>query len=113
VVRLEPTVVALLLYEPFDSVPFPALLASTRVDLEAGAAASRNFEGAANPLILHRKEQLVAPSDPRVPAWAALTAGLEARGLFRDLHLIGRRKVWDQRLADAGVRVEGHTLCPI
>lgn len=113
VVRLEPHTVGLLLYESFDEVAFPALLASTRIDLATRSATSRSFQGAANPLILHRKEQMVVPSDPRVSPWATLTADLEALGLFRDLHLIGRRQAWERRLAEAGVRVEGHALCPI
>jgi hypothetical protein len=113
VVRFEPDTVGLLLYESFDEVAFPALLASTRVDIASERFISRSYAGAANPLILHRKELLIAPSDNRVCAWAALTDALKVRGLFRDPHLIGRRQAWENRLADAGVSVEDHALCPI
>jgi hypothetical protein len=112
VARLEPGVVGLLLYEAFDVAAFPALLASTRITLETGAIAQRSFANAANPLILHRKELLVAPDDPRVAAWARLTGDLQARGLFRDPHLIGRRDAWERRLADAGIRLEGSAPWP-
>lgn len=111
VARLEPSVVGLLLYADFEADPFPPLVASTRVDLETGKVASRNYSGAENPLILHRKE-LLAPSDhPEAAKWAALTVALQARGLFKDPHLIGRRNAWRERLAAAGVRVEAHVLC--
>lgn len=112
VARLEPTVVGLLLYRDFETDAFPPLIASTRVELKTGRVTSRSFTDTDNPLILHRKELLVRQGHPHVAAWAALTAELETRGLFRDPHLIGRRKAWLSRLAAAGVRVEGHTLCP-
>jgi DNA phosphorothioation-associated putative methyltransferase len=112
VARLEPTVVGLLLYEDFATEAFPALLASTRVDLATGSVSHREFANTANPLILHRKEQLVAPDMPGLEAWIALTSALEALGCFKDPHLIGRRRAWSARLADACVRVEGHQLCP-
>lgn len=112
VVRLEPRVIGLLLYEDFESAAFPALLASTRVDLVNGDVGHRDFASAENPLILHRKEQLVAPETPGVETWRCLTAELEHLGCFKDPHLIGRRQAWAARLAAAGVRVEGHQLCP-
>ncbi|RWI63457.1 hypothetical protein [Mesorhizobium sp.] len=113
VARIEQQAVGLLLYEAFDAAAFPALIASTRIDLASGAVSSRNFKGSANPLILHRKEQLVSAEHPEAALWAELTAKLEALGCFRDPHLIGRRKAWEARLEAAGVRVEGHALCPI
>ncbi|MUT24278.1 hypothetical protein GNX14_24240 [Mesorhizobium japonicum] len=103
----------MLLYEPFEMAAFPALIVSTRIDLASGTVSSRNFKGAANPLILHRKEQMVSDEHPEAVLWAELTAELEALGCFRDPHLIGRRRAWEARLAAAGVRVEGHALCPI
>jgi DNA phosphorothioation-associated putative methyltransferase len=112
VARLEPSVVGLLLYCDFETDPFPALVASTRVELDPPRVTSRSFANAANPLILHRKELLASKQHPDSSAWAALTAALERRELFRDPHLIGRRKAWLGRLAAGGVRVEGHTLCP-
>lgn len=113
VARLEPGVVGLLLYEDFEAAPFPALLASTRVVFATRAVNRRDFAGSDNPLILHRKEQLVPPDTPAIADWRQLTAHLEALGCFKDPHLIGRRRAWAARLAAAGVRVEGHKLCPI
>lgn len=113
VARLEPSVVGLLLYEDFETEAFPALLAATRVDLATSAVSHRNFANSANPLILHRKEQLFGPDAPNVGRWAVLTAELDALGCFKDPHLIGRRHAWTERLAAAGVRVEDHRLCPL
>ncbi|CAO4157154.1 hypothetical protein DHODJN_25295 [Methylorubrum extorquens] len=112
VARLEARAVGLLLYPYFDEVPFPALTASTRVDLVTKRLTSRSFESSANPLILHRKELLVGDDYPQVQVWSALTMALEARGLFREPHRIGRRIAWMRRLAEASVRIEGHALCP-
>lgn len=113
VVRLEPTVVALLSYADFETDPFPALRGSTRVDLTSGLVTTRDFSRMENPLILHRKELLVSPDHPPAEAWRMLTAALEARDLFREPYLIGRQDSWRRRLAAAGIRVEGHCLCPI
>ncbi|MGB8843624.1 MAG: hypothetical protein WCC64_21440 [Aliidongia sp.] len=112
VARIEHSVVGLLLYSDFEADPFPALVASTRVELDPPRMTSRSFAHAANPLILHRKELLMPNQHSESTAWAVLTAALESRGLFRDPHLIGRRNAWMSRLAAAGVRVEDHTLCP-
>lgn len=112
VARIEPQVVGLLDYADFREDPFPALRGSTRVDLSTGAIAQRSFAIADNPLILHRKELLMDPLDPAIAEWTALTTHLESRDLFRDNHLIGRRRPWAERLANAGVRLDGHRLCP-
>ena len=112
VARIERHVVGFLLYADFEDDPFPTLVASKRVDIATARLSSRDFAGAANPLILHRKELLVGPEHPHASAWARLTRALEERGLFKDPHLIGRRRAWYERLAAAGVRVEGHVLCP-
>jgi DNA phosphorothioation-associated putative methyltransferase len=111
VARLEPQAVGLLFYPDFEEAAFPALAASTRVELSTGRVTRRSFEQSQNPLILHRKEQLVSDDHPQARVWRDLTSCLEAKGLFRESHRIGRRAAWMKLLADAGVRVEGHTPC--
>ena len=103
VARLDPTTVCLLEYEDFEAAIFPRLLASTLVDAVGRVCTSRDYRGAANPLILHRKELLVDPGDHRRAAWASLTADLEARGLFSDLIRIGREKHWEALLLAEGL----------
>jgi len=102
-------VTALLAYEDFDAAPFPALRVAWRVD-GAGGMGVRRFDKGDNPPILHRKELLLAPGDPRREGFARLTAELDALGLLKDARRIGRRRDWQARLAAAGVRIEGHRV---
>jgi hypothetical protein len=78
VVKVEKSSVSLLLYESFD-VDFPALLVSVKVDLGTGAVSRIDYRGRENPPILHRKEVLLPPDDPRLPKFRALTISAEAR----------------------------------
>ena len=97
-------------YEHFDDVAFPRLLASTYVDLRDQRCSSRDYRKAGNALILHRKELLIRIDDPRRADWAALTAALEAKGLFNDPNLIGRQDRWNAMLAEAGLDSSGKPL---
>lgn len=113
VVKLEgdpPRRVSLLAYEDFERSPFPVLLDSWTVDVDTGRTTHRSYRAAANPPILHRKELLLAPDDPRRPKFAALTDALEARGLFRDTRNIGFRRAWEKRLAAAGIEIRDHAV---
>lgn len=112
VVRVEKQVIGLLEYEDFDAAAFPRLIASTRVNVATGEHARTDFSRSANPLILHRKEQLVMPDDPRASRWAEMTRMLVARGLFKDNHAIGRQRDWNERLARAGLATVGNEVLP-
>ena len=94
VAKVQADAVSLLLYEPFDEAAFPALLAGVRVNLSDGNIVRTDYRGRANPPILHRKETLLLPNDPRRPAFAALTRLAEERGLFAEPHRIGTRNAW-------------------
>lgn len=107
VARLQGDIVALLEYEDFDSAAFPRLITSTRLNLSTGETRHTDFSRSDNPLILHRKEQLVSDRDPRVSRWAETTKRLVEKGLFKNSHLIGRQKPWTERLAAAGLLVVG------
>ncbi|MGD9656553.1 MAG: DNA phosphorothioation-associated putative methyltransferase [Methylocystis sp.] len=112
VVRVSTGSISLLLYESFDDAPFPALLASTKVDLSSGEVTSTDYRNRANPPILHRKELLLPPDDPRLPTFRALTAAAEEHSLFKDPKGIGTRKAWEARIAGAGLALRGHGLVP-
>lgn len=103
-----PTRVSLLAYEDFDQNPFPALLEGWTVDLKEKRSVRRSYRNSANPPILHRKELLLTRDDPRRDTFARLTGELERRGLFENPHLIGFRRQWERRLADASISVRGH-----
>jgi len=81
VVRLEPSVVGLLLYSDFETDPFPALAASTRVELDPPRVKSRQFRQRGQPAHPAPKELLTPKQHPEHSAWAILTAALESRGL--------------------------------
>jgi hypothetical protein len=109
VARLGPgPVVALLHYPDFDLEAFPRLSRSARVDLATGRVRRSDQTRTENPLILHRKELLLDPADPRRLGWAATTERLERLGLFRDTKRIGRRRAWNEMLASVGLDGEGN-----
>lgn len=98
--------VSLLSYPGFWSEPFPGIVASWSVDLAAHRVTHRQYAQDYSTPILHRKEEFLAPGDPRAVPFREVTRVLEGLGLFRDLSRIGHRWVWDQMLRDANVRVE-------
>jgi DNA phosphorothioation-associated putative methyltransferase len=110
VAKIEKKSISLLLYESFDDAPFPALLGSTKIDLSTGETTFTDYRRRANPPILHRKELLLPPDDPRLPVFRALTAAAEERGLFKDSNRIGTRKAWEARIAETGLVLRGHRL---
>ena len=110
VVKVQGDAVSLLLYEAFDEAAFPALLAAVRVNLSDGSVARTDYRDRANPPILHRKETLLRPDDPRRPAFAALTRLAEEHKLFAEPHRIGTRKAWLERVEAAGLVVQGARL---
>lgn len=105
--------VALLHYPALFDDAFPALAASTLVDLVAGTVSYRTYAHSLNPPILHRKELLLPVDDPRRELYAALTAACESIGLFDDPRRIGYRRQWDQLVRERGYRIVGHALEPI
>lgn len=112
VARVEKHVVGLLEYEDFDAAAFPRLISSTRVNVATGQHVRTDYSRSANPLILHRKEQLLTSDDPRVDRWAETTRMLVEKGLFMDSHVIGRQGAWNARLAQAGLATVGDEVVP-
>lgn len=113
VAKIGPDAVSLLLYEEFESVGFPALLASFRLDLATSKAARTDYRKRDNPPILHRKEMLLPREHPLRPRFAALTRAAEEHGLFREPNKIGTRTRWAETVAAAGLRIEGQRLVPL
>ena len=113
VVKIEgepPKRISLLAYEDFDANPFPALLDSWTIDLNEPRCAHRTYRTSANPPILHRKELLLGPNDPRRQRFAELTKELERRRLFEKSNSIGFRRQWERRLTGAGIVIENHSV---
>ncbi|NJL07071.1 MAG: DNA phosphorothioation-associated putative methyltransferase [Methylacidiphilales bacterium] len=112
VAKISRGAVSLLLYEDFDVVAFPALLASFKVDLRSGKTSETDYSRRPNPPILHRKELLLPEDDPRRPRFAALTRTAEEHGLFAEPSRIGTRRQWLDLLSLKGLRIEGQALVP-
>ncbi|WP_413674401.1 DNA phosphorothioation-associated putative methyltransferase [Massilia cellulosiltytica] len=104
---------SLLAYEDFDAVPFPTLSKSWRVNVVTATVVYRDYADSRNPPVLHRKELLLSPDDPRIPGYAALTRTAEALGLFDDPSRIGFREQWLARIASRGYALQGDEFIPI
>lgn len=102
--------VSLLHYVAFLEDPFPSLVTTWAVDLDAGAVRKLTYELSENPPILHRKELLLPANHPQRPRFEQLTAELEKYGVYRDPGNIGRRRAWEARLAEVGVWVDNHEV---
>lgn len=103
VVKLAPGAVSLLAYPGFWREDFPALSAAWTVPRGGGPVARRDYPAGPSQPILHRKELLMAPGDPRAARPAELTRRLEAAGAFDDPSRIGRAGAWSSRLASPRV----------
>ena len=64
----------------------------------------------ANPPILHRKELLLSPGDPRISEFAQLSVAEEAAGLLDSTSTIGFRLNWERLLTSRGFTTDGHSL---
>lgn len=96
-------------YEDLESVAHPALQGALRACLEEGVVLRRDYRGAANPPILHRKELFVGREHPSWELFARLTAQ-EARAGLLGRADIGNRLGWERALREAGFQVQGHEL---
>jgi DNA phosphorothioation-associated putative methyltransferase len=110
VIKFKADTISLLLYEDFDSSAFPALLEAHTIKLSQESVSQSSYRSSDNPPILHRKELLLLPNDPRRARFASLTNSLEALGLFNKTNGIGRRRQWENRLRSAKVTVNGSTV---
>lgn len=104
---------SLLCYPTFFDDPFPTLARSWRISLSRRAVVFRNYEDSRNPPILHRKELLLPPADPRIPGFSSITQSAEALGLFDQPNRIGFREHWYRLIAEHGYELVGHEFLPL
>jgi DNA phosphorothioation-associated putative methyltransferase len=117
--RLKPKV-SYLSYPEFDRDPHPALAGALVVPLNSFDVKYWNYVDAANPPILHRKEEFVPAGYPGRDKFAKLTkqevrlfctsCNDTGRGLYEDTLRIGRRDGWNFVLEEKQVRLRGHQL---
>jgi len=108
--HLDRPAVSYLEYPDFDAVPHPALRSGYLVTLDRLRCDFRDYSRHANPPILHRKELLLAPSDPRYARFAALTRQEQRAGLYEQPEAIGTQRTWQQLVDARGLRYAGHRL---
>ena len=109
--RHEPKI-SYLAYPSFDDDAHPRLSTSVRVDLRFLHLKHRDFTEAADPPILHRKEEFVPLDYPNRGVFAALTLAEERAGLYTNPESIGSRDRWQATLRSRGVIVRGHEIVP-
>jgi DNA phosphorothioation-associated putative methyltransferase len=108
--RADKPKVSYLFYPDFDTDPHPSLRASMQADLQGLRVDYRDYNGAANPPILHRKETFVTPEYPLYQKFARLTRQEEKWGLLDDTNSIGTREGWNRRLRERQAKLRGHRL---
>jgi hypothetical protein len=105
--------IALLNYPDFTEVPFPSLRESWLVDIENSKASYRTYSDSLNPPILHRKELLLLPDDPRREEFLSLSTSAESIGLFDEPNRIGYQRQWFALIREKGYRLDGYALIPV
>lgn len=111
--RSDGAELSLLDYPDFFETAFPILRRSWRIRLESASIVFRTYEQSRNPPILHRKELLLLPDDPRIPQFQALTFSAEMLGLFEDPSRIGFQEQWYALIRQRGYELDGFELLPI
>lgn len=102
--------ITLLSYPDFFDDAHPALKNSIILDLKTGKLKTSDYSHHANPPILHRKELMLPPGHPKAPEFLSLTVAEEARGLYKNVHVIGFKKNWETLLSEKGLSYLGHKL---
>ncbi|MFS4454920.1 hypothetical protein [Maribacter sp. 2304DJ31-5] len=102
--------VSFLLYEDFNLELFPSLLQSTIVNISNESIKIIDYRNRENPPVLHRKELMLAPNDPRIPEFAKITSFCEEKRLFEKASYIGTKLKWEQRLYEHGYMIKGSKI---
>ncbi|RIU26223.1 DNA phosphorothioation-associated putative methyltransferase [Mycobacteroides abscessus] len=102
--------VSYLTYPDFDRNPHPTLRSAITVNLRRLSVDWRDYSRSANPPLLHRKEEFVAPDHPKRMLYERLTRAEMKAGLYDHPGHIGTLKGWIATLDAAGVSLRGHRL---
>lgn len=94
----------------FDRIAHPPVESTLTVNLRTLTAEHIDHGRGQDQPVLHRKEEFLAPDDPRKPRFARLTAGEERHGLYAQPETIGTLRGWEQTLAESGLSIRGHRL---
>lgn len=97
-------------YPDFDRDPHPRLAWSYCVDMHTLDGTYRSYSNNANRPILHRKHEFLPATDPAASKYLRLTQQEIRAGLYKNPHLIGNERGWNDALSMAGVQLRGHRL---
>ena len=103
--------VSFLRYRGFEDVAHPELEYGVRVFLPRAEYTVRQYSDI-NPPILHRKESFVDALHPGYAEFAALSEQEDSLGLLSRFD-IGNKQSWLRLLSERGLKIEGHTICPV
>ena len=102
--------ISLLDYPDFYTEAFPALSSSHAIDLHELTIKKIQYRNSKNPPILHRKETLLDPKDPKISEYKKLTKQAENEGLFENKRIIGFKTGWEKILKEKGLIIHGHSI---
>lgn len=102
--------ISLLWYPGFDEEAHPAQHSSVHVNLETWRVTPRNYVGAKNAPILHRKELFVSPAYHLFGTFVALTESEEKIGLLKECSKVGFRRQWQERCTHWGLYFDGNRM---
>jgi len=102
--------VSYLAYPTFDRDAHPTLSAAITVSLSKLSIALRDYGSSDSPPLLHRKEEFVGADHPRRDLWERLTRAEIRAGLYEHPERRGTLGGWQETLAAASVKVQGHRL---
>jgi DNA phosphorothioation-associated putative methyltransferase len=108
--RFVEPIVSYLSYPNFETDPHPVLASSLLVHLQTLKMRFRQYSGAENPPILHRKEQFIRHDDPSWSKYERLTRQEQSKGLYEQPSEIGTLKGWQTILQSKNLRVVGHRV---
>ena len=102
--------ISYLYYPNFDRVAHPTLQTTMEVDLQNYTVIYNDLSRHPNPLVLHRKDALVAPDYEHYSQFKQLINCESQLGLLADSNLIRRQKEWLQCLQKHQLEIEEHRM---
>ena len=106
--------ISYLYYPDFDTVAHPTLQTTMEVDLQNYSVTYNDLSQHPNPLVLHRKDALVAPDYEHYAQFKQLVTCESELGLLADSNLIRRQQEWLRCLQKYQLEIEEHRIyCPV
>ena len=110
--------ISYLYYPNFDTVAHPTLKTTMEIDLTDYSVIYHDLSAHPNPLVLHRKDALVAPNHELYPEFLQLVNCESQLGLLKNRNSIRRQKDWLQQLQKQQIEIEAHNIacsfsCPL